>query len=65
MWCSKKAEFELKDFHPQLLLEEMRLNEELAANAPEVLKSLPREMSEVDVDDQWRAMKSSEEWPKG
>lgn len=63
MWGGKRIS--LDDFHPLRRLEKAQREAELAAQAEEVMKILPRAMTENEIDDQWRAMQESGKWPKG
>ncbi len=54
---AKEPTFEPADFHPRLLREKAKREEEVRQHAPDALASLPKEMSEEEIERQWQIVK--------
>ena len=57
------AEFSPDDFHPRLMHEKAKREEELKKQAPDALASLPKQMSNDEIEREWRILKDYA--PKG
>jgi len=64
MWGGAE-ELTANDFHPIRLTEKIVRDEQLASQVKDVLATLPETMSNADIEEQWRAIKSSDVFPKG